>query len=322
MRFVGVFNVGGGTFGTIDAPAFAERAAATLRASGITLDSRLVESETLIEALEEAAADPEADVLVVGGGDGTISSAAAICFKTGKPLAVLPGGTMNFFARALHMPLDLDEAIAALAAGRFYRVDIATANGQPFLNQYSVGLHARLIRIRESIAYQGRWAKMFAGLRAIGGAVSRPLKFEVEIHSRDGDERNLASSVVVSNNLLAEGHLPYADDLAGGALGLYIAKPMTSGDTLKLIAQVMLGRWKAHPMIAERRVERVVLNFPRFKRGTVAAIDGELIPLAKQVALMIHPGGLKVFAPQSLAPFARPAAQENQSEEAALRGVS
>src|SRR5690606_6356295 len=118
-----------------------------------------------------------------GGGDGTISAAAGVCFRHGKALGVLPAGTMNLAARTLRMPLDLEEAIAAIAGGRFYNVDIATANGRPFVHQFSVGLHARLVQAREKIHYSNRWQKMFASGRAIVEAVSRRLKFEVELLS-------------------------------------------------------------------------------------------------------------------------------------------
>jgi diacylglycerol kinase family enzyme len=199
------------------------------------------------------------------------------------------------------VPLDLDEALLAIAAGRPFEVDIATANGRPFLNQYSVGLHARLIRIRNGLQYQGRVQKMFAGLKAIFAAISRPLRFEVDVHSPGRPQRRIASGVVVSNNLLAEGHLPYADNLTGGVLGVYVAKPMTAGEAFRLIVQVLIGRWKTHPRVVEDVVREVTLTFPRLKKSAVAAIDGELIPLEPKVELTVHPKGLRVFAPAILA---------------------
>lgn len=300
MRFIGVLNRDGGTFRTLDVDAFAQRAATILARGGITLDCRIVEGETLRSELERAAGDPEADAIMVGGGDGTIAAAADICHRTGATLAVLPGGTMNFFARALRLPLELEEAVDAIAGGRRFEVDIATANGRLFLNQYSVGLHARLIRIRNGIQHHGRLQKMLAGLRAIGGAVSRPLRFEVEIATPSGPQRRLASGVVISNNLLAEGHLPYADNLAGGVLGVYVAKPMTPIEALRLILQILLGRWKTHPRVVEATVTEAVLTFPRLKKSAVAAIDGELIPLEHRVELRLEARGLKVFAPATL----------------------
>lgn len=300
MRFVGVFNRDGGTFRMLDLTAFCERAVAIFAEHGHTLECVVADHESLIEELRRAANDPDAGAVLAGGGDGTISAAAGICFRTGKPLAVLPAGTMNFFARTLRMPLNLDEALRAIAAGRRYEVDIATANGRPFVNQYSVGLHARLVRIREGLQYRNRLEKRLAGVRAVWAAVSTPLRFQVDIRTPEGPESRIAAGIVVSNNLLAEGHMPYADDVDGGALGVYIAKPLSPTAALQLFAQVMIGYWKAHPRIFERRVTELTLTFPRRKQSAQAVVDGELIPLEARVELMVHPGGLKVVAPVAL----------------------
>src|SRR5690606_30564472 len=134
-------------------------------------------------ALRKAATTDGVDAILAGGGDGTISTAAGIAYETGMPLAVLPAGTMNLFARALKVPLDLNEALEALAGGRLGEVDVATANGRLFVHQFGVGIHARLVRIREGMTYSSRVGKIFASLRAIAAAVIRPPVFEVELHT-------------------------------------------------------------------------------------------------------------------------------------------
>lgn len=301
MRFVGVFNRDGGTFRITDIEALSARATAIFAEAGKTLEVRPVAGKDLIAALEAAASDPTVDVVLAGGGDGTISAAAGICFRTGKPLAVLPAGTMNLFARTLRVPLNLEEALRANAGGQFYDVDIATANGQPFVHQYSVGLHARLVRIREGLTYRNRVEKIIASFRAIWTAVSKRLRFQVEIVTPRGRQMRVASGVSVSNNVLAEGHFPYADDVDGGVLGVYVAKPMNAWATLKFCAELLIGRWKDHPGVSEREVSEVTLLFPRRKNSARATIDGELIPLPARVDLRIHPMALRVFAPLALA---------------------
>jgi diacylglycerol kinase family enzyme len=300
MRFIGFFNRDGGTFRMLDMPDFCHRATAAFARHGHSLEFVVAGHDTLIEALERAASDPSSGAVLAGGGDGTISAAAGICFAAGKPLAVLPAGTMNFFARTLRMPLDLDEALEAIAGGRMYGVDIATANGRPFVNQYSVGLHARLVRIREGLHYRNSLEKRFAGIRAVWTAVSKPLRFQVDIRAEDRPESRIASGIVISNNLLAEGHLPYADDVDGGVLGVYIAKPLSPFGALGLLVQVMIGHWKDHARVVERRVSEVTLTFPRLKRSAQAVVDGELIPLEERVDLRVLPGALKVVAPVAL----------------------
>lgn len=301
MRFIGVFNRGGGTFRQTDMDTFMAMARDIFAEAGYELDTRAVEGAQLIAELERAVRDPSADVVLAGGGDGTISAAAAVCFKAGKPLAVLPAGTMNLFARTLRVPMNLEQALRDIAAGKLFAVDIATANGQPFVHQYSVGVHARLVRIREELDYSNRWGKMLASLRAFSGTLAKPLRFKVDILTPHGPEQRVASGISVSNNALAEGHVPYADDIDGGVLGVYVVKPMSRWDMFKLLVGVLIGRWKAHPRVSEKAVTSVTLVFPRRKKTARAVIDGELVPLPASVELRIHPGALKVFAPLALA---------------------
>jgi diacylglycerol kinase family enzyme len=300
MHFVAVLNRSGGTFQLTDMDAFERRAEAIFAEAGHTIDCRAVEGSQLVSELERAARDPGVDVMIAGGGDGTISAAAAVSFKTGKPLGVLPAGTMNLFARTLRMPLDLEDALGAIAGGRLYEADIATANGRPFVHQYSVGLHARLVRIREELPYRNRWEKLWASLRAVFAAVGKRLKFQVTIVTPHGREQRIASGVTVSNNLLAEGHVPHADTIDGGVLGVYIAKPMTWIEALRFMVLVPIGHWKGDPRVSEREVAEVTLSFPRRKKSAKAVIDGELTTLPQHVQLRIHPRALKVFGPQAL----------------------
>ena len=208
---------------------------------------------------------------------------------------------MNLVARTLRVPLDLEAAVTAIAGGRIYAVDIATANGRPFLHQFSVGLHARLVSLRETIHYSNRWQKMWAGLRAIAGAVSKRLRFEVDLLVSGGRKKRIASGISVTNNLLGEGHIPHADLVDGGVLGVYVAKPMSALRTAWFCLRVLLGHWKGYRGVSEEQVTEVTLTFPARKRSSQAVIDGELVPLEARVELRIYPRALRVLAPVALA---------------------
>jgi len=297
MRFVGVFNKDGGTFRTMDMEAFVASAERIFAEHGQAIECRVVGGEQLLAELERAAADSSCEVVLAGGGDGTISAAAGICFAHGMALAVLPAGTMNLFARSLGVPLQLEAALAAIARGAVGAVDIATANGRPFVHQFSVGLHSRLVRIRNGLTYHSRWGKMLASLRAIGLALSRPPVFDAVISTAQATERRKATAIAVSNNVLGEGHVPYAEAVDRGVLGVYVVKPMPPAELARLALSLAFGNWKAHPLVSEREVKQVSLSFPHRKASALAVIDGELIPLARQVDLRVHAGGLRVVLP-------------------------
>lgn len=101
-----------------------------------------VETVALEEAPRAAALEP--DRIVVAGGDGSLGPAAAAAAACGADLAVVPAGTANDFAAELGLPDDEGEAIALATAmdPRRRTVDLARADGRPFLNAVNFGLAA------------------------------------------------------------------------------------------------------------------------------------------------------------------------------------
>jgi diacylglycerol kinase family enzyme len=88
---------------------------------------------------EAIAFEPER--IVVAGGDGSVGAAAALAAQAGVPLAVVPVGTANDFARAIEIPLDPEDAVElAVSGGRIRALDLARADGRPFVNAASAGL--------------------------------------------------------------------------------------------------------------------------------------------------------------------------------------
>ncbi len=92
------------------------------------------------------AADDGARALAVAGGDGSVAAVAGVAAERGLPLAVVPTGTLNHFARDLG--LDLARPLGALdafRAGREVRVDLGRINGRPFVNNVSLGVYAEML---------------------------------------------------------------------------------------------------------------------------------------------------------------------------------
>ncbi|KKB07314.1 diacylglycerol/lipid kinase family protein [Devosia chinhatensis] len=297
MYFRAILNKDGGTLRSMDLDDFCSKAKVVFAAAGHDLDCRVISGGDVEAALAEAAKDEKVDVMLAGGGDGTISAAAAAAFASGKPLAVLPAGTMNLFARALDMPLDLDDALEAIARGQLDQIDIATANGRPFVHQFGVGIHARLVRIRNEMTYRDRVGKILANLKAVLAAAINPPRFEVELVGTDGPRRQTVTGIAVSNNPLGDGTIPVAGRLDSGLLGVYVAAGTTSRELLALAIDVFTGRWRDNALVSEAEVPELVLRFPKRKRGNHAVVDGELIALDPSVTLKIHPGALSVVRP-------------------------
>ncbi len=148
-------------------------------------DARLTPPERLTVALGQAVRAGVPRVLVAGG-DGTISSAASVLAGTSTALAVLPGGTLNHFARDHGIPTDLDEALEVAERGRVPPVDVGYVNDQLFLNTSSVGAYVRFVQTRDRLEDRlGYWlASLVAGLRTLRGARSTRVTLEVEGEQR------------------------------------------------------------------------------------------------------------------------------------------
>ncbi len=120
----------------------------------------LREDAGVAELLGEAARSGRARALGVAGGDGSVAAAAAVALEFGLPLAVVPAGTLNHFARDLGVATP-PEAAAAVVAGDGVQVDVAEVNGVPFLNTASIGSYPEMVRRRDRLSGRmGKWAAL------------------------------------------------------------------------------------------------------------------------------------------------------------------
>lgn len=81
-----------------------------------------------------------APMVIVGGGDGSLSCAVDDLVDRDCVFAVLPLGTANSFARTIGLPLELDGAIETIATGRRRRIDLGMIDGDYFANAAAIGL--------------------------------------------------------------------------------------------------------------------------------------------------------------------------------------
>lgn len=296
MRFHLILNSQGGSLRTVDIDAFAKRAYVVLEQAGHHVSFEIVAGAEIEAALDKAASD-SFDVIMVGGGDGTVSAAAGRLMDTQTALAILPAGTMNLFARSLAIPLSLDEAVAAFANGRVRAVDLASANGRVFVHQFSIGLHAELIRLREKRLFRSRLGKIWASLRAGVNALFRPPRLKLKLVIDETSIVTTTAAVGISNNLFGEGHLPYADDPDGGVLGVYVTSARRRRDLLHFVVKMARGRWKTNRQVEIYQAKEVTLTLLSRQRRFGCAIDGELCDLEDRTILRTHPGALKVLVP-------------------------
>ncbi len=112
-----------------------------LKAAGVELiAAHAVDDPEQMAATVRQAVESGAPMVIVGGGDGSMSGTVDELVGKDCVFGVLPLGTANSFARTLGLPLDLDGAVRAIATGQRRRVDLGMIDRDYFVNAASLGL--------------------------------------------------------------------------------------------------------------------------------------------------------------------------------------
>ena len=196
-----------------------------------------------------------ADTLVICAGDGTINAAWCAADDWGGQCLVLPGGTMNGLAKALHGDVDWSAILDALDDATLTRPPLAEAQGHRALVGVILGPAAAWVDAREGV----RKGRLAAAARAARAAWSRTFGSSVRVTGGTGKHR----AVIVS---------PAAD-------GLQIATISADGvrDVVRLGWRWLLGDWRADPGVVCTTGTEVTL---RGRRTIRALFDGEPAKLA------------------------------------------
>ncbi|HYJ27925.1 MAG TPA: lipid kinase [Nocardioides sp.] len=190
----------------------------------------------LASALEAAMVE-QPDLLVVGGGDGTIGCAAGLVAHTDTTLGVLPLGTANDFARTLEIPTTLAGAVDTLVNGTVVDVDLGRVDGRAYLNVASLGLSVAVAgRLTPGLKRRlGRFAYPVATLAAYRG--HRPFAARIELDDGTVLELEDLMQVAVGNGRHYGG-------------GLTVSPAASIDDHVLDVYAVARGRLREHVSIA------------------------------------------------------------------------
>ncbi|MCW2602186.1 MAG: superfamily protein [Pseudonocardiales bacterium] len=268
----GVVAVINPSSGPSNRPALAEILAEQLPAAEIVeLD---VEHDDIAQVMRSAA--KRAQVLAVGGGDGTVNCAAQMAIEADVPLLVLPGGTFNHFAgdlggaKADDAGELADAMIEAVRAGTAVRVDVGLVNDRIFLNTASLGSYPAFVRCRER--WEARVGKPIAAVIATWLVMRREEALEVTI---DGRRRRVAMVFVGSGRYQPAGYLPRGrNQLDDGLLDIRLVDAGRPIEFVRLVAAALLGRLARSPIYSEWTARDVVVDSPQ--GSTDLARDGEV----------------------------------------------
>jgi YegS/Rv2252/BmrU family lipid kinase len=174
-----------------------ERACAAMEGLPFPVDAHAVEDPDELEATVERALARKPDLVILGGGDGTISGLVDLLVGKGVTMAVLPLGTANSFARTLGLPLDIEGAIEVIRTGRPKRIDLGMIDKDYFANCAAMGLSPQIAetvphnlkKILGRVGYLSWAAYQFTRFRP----------FTLIVDDGSGEQRLRAVEVRISN---------------------------------------------------------------------------------------------------------------------------
>jgi diacylglycerol kinase family enzyme len=184
------------------------------------------------------------DIVVAAGGDGTVSAVAAELIGTGTPLAVLPLGTFNYFARGLGYSEDPEVAARQILAGSAHDIRVGTVNGTPFLNNASLGLYPHVLRERERT--YGRWGRH--RLAAHWSVLRSFMRFRhplsITLDRGEGAETRQSALVFVARSAyqLERFGIEGGDVISDDAFAVLVARATTRARLARVIARLTARR--------------------------------------------------------------------------------
>jgi len=211
---------------------------------GVQAQILLASTGNEITALARHLVEDGHALVVVGGGDGTVSAVATAMVGTGSSLGVLPLGTLNHFAKDLKIPLALEAAVDNIFSGRVVRVDVGEVNGLTFLNNSSLGLYPTIVREREGQQRKGHTKWMaFAEATFFTLRSYSPLYLRLQMENQPELVDSSPFVFVGNNRYQTTGlHFGQREHLDAGLLWVYRAPRATRWQLFWLALQASMGK--------------------------------------------------------------------------------
>lgn len=289
-----LLNRGGGA--VADDSEIAGKVAAALAKAGVEAEVELIEGGDCA-ARCKALAERGDNLVIVGGGDGTISAAASALIGTETKLGILPLGTLNHFARDLAIPADVDEAAALIAKGSVRQVDVAEMNERIFINNSAIGLYPLMVVDRDvqrkRLGRSKRLAMLVASIRTLARFNHQRLTLTVN----DEKARVDTPLLFVGNNnyridLGAPGQRESVED---GELCVMVMRKKTRTGLIAASIRALFDSSRPDDMAYLDGVERLRVDSGRSQLAV--SLDGEVVSSAPPLQYRIRKKALRVIAP-------------------------
>ncbi len=270
-----------------------------LAAAGVPIaKTYALRSSSRLSATVGAALDAGCDLIILGGGDGTVSAVVDLLAHHRAVLGLLPLGTANDFARTLGIPDDLEGACATIARGKVVDVDLGRADDRYYVNVASIGLGARVItrisprlkRIAGTVAYPVAAARALVGFHPFAATLTfphgdhPPTTFPRLVQIGVGNGRFYGGGAVVAPDA----------GIDDGTLDVYAIEWRNWGDLARVALAFRSGRFVRLSNVHHYETSSVRIET---ERTLATNVDGELVDQTPVLFTQAR-DALRVLVPQ------------------------
>ncbi len=238
----------------------------------------------------------QVNLIIIGGGDGTLNLAVDSLVETGLPLGILPLGTANDLARTLGIPVALFEACRAIATGKKRYIDLGIVNGKYFFNVASIGLSVDITNNLTKEAKR-RWGVLAYAITASKMILqSRPFRAEIRCNGESEIVKTL--QVAVGNGKHYGGGMTIAHDatIDDQRLDLYSLEVKYCWQFIGMLPSIWKGKYQES--FGFRSLSSSVISVYTRKPRPINT-DGEIVTYTP-AHFQVVPLALAVMVPRKL----------------------
>lgn len=241
-----------------------------------------------------------ADIVAVFGGDGTQNAVAGALRGTDAVMAVLPGGTFNYFARELGVGQGIDAAIDAILAGHVARRNLGELNGRVFLNNASLGVYPQILETRESIYRRWGRSRLAAYWSVIVALNDLRAPMHLHVNTADGTRDYVTPLVFVAHSAyqLESLGLEGAEMIEQGHFAVFVLRHLKRRDLMLAALRLAMGRASHGDDFDLLVTDELTIEAGRKSR--LVALDGEKTRMNAPFELKVLHDALRVIVAPDL----------------------
>lgn len=297
-RITYIINKASGTAKETDLSNLEKQIESICRSHLITPTIHFLEGKQIGNILDQAIAE-KPDAIIMGGGDGTINAAANQLENTGIPLGILPMGTFNLAARDHQIPLELGDALGALATAEPIHTPLLRISGIPCLCVSIIGFYPRMNRIMEDYHGTQWWKKTWNIFRISILKFSQAPIYEIQIERENSTTEHRIRMLTIVPGAYQDtlGIMPKRSSTTPLSATIYLFKHLTRLQMLRGIFSFLSGRLTKDDDMKAVAIQDAKIHFKNQKQIQLL-IDGENHQLETPIRATLTQNTLKILKPK------------------------